>query len=96
MNSGSGGLAGMLGCDRNLDPLKITGPSVDKFGKITLLILKISMFKRIEVTEMKIKSYRKKTFQYCLPGALWLGGTAGNFSVGPFQVSLLKPGKYLV
>ena len=47
----------MLGCDRYPGPLNsiITGPSVDKFEKITLLISKISMFKRMQVTEMKIR-----------------------------------------
>ena len=52
----------MLGCDRNPGPLNfiITGPSADKFEKTTLLILKISMFKRIQVTEMKIKSLERK------------------------------------
>ena len=64
----SGGLAGILGCDRNPDPLKITGPSVDKFEKITLLISKISMFKRIQVTEMKIKSLERKYFSIAYQG----------------------------
>ena len=45
----SGGLAGMLSCDRNPGPLKflITGPFVDIFEEITLLFSKISMFRRI-------------------------------------------------
>ena len=64
----SGGLAGILGCDRNPGPLKITGPSVDKFEKITLLVSKISMFKRIQVTEMKIKSLERKYFSIAYQG----------------------------
>ena len=54
----------MLGCDRNPGPLNfiIIGPSVDKFEKITQLISKTSMFKRLQVTEMKIKSLDRKHF----------------------------------
>ena len=68
----------MLGCDRNPGPLNF--------------IITVN-FKDIYVQENtshrnEDKILRKKTFQYCLPGALWLGGTPGNFSVGPFQVSL--------
>ena len=60
----------MLGCDRNPGPLNfiITGPSVDKFEKITLLISKISMFKRIQVTEMKIKTLERKHFNIAYQG----------------------------
>ena len=60
----SGGLAGMPGCDRNPGPLNfiIIGPSVDKFEKITQLISKTSLFKRLQVTEMKIKSLERKHF----------------------------------
>ena len=60
----------MLGRDRNPSPLNfiITEPSVDKFEKITLLISNISMFKRIQVTEMKIKSLERKHFSIAYQG----------------------------
>ena len=60
----------MLGCDRNPGPLDfiITGLSVDKFEKITLSISKISMFKRIQVTEMKIKYLERKHFSIAYQG----------------------------
>ena len=76
----------MLGCDRNPGPLNfiIIGPSVDN------LCSRYLNFKDIYVQEntshrSEDKILRKKTFHYCLPGALWLGGTPGNFSVGPFK-----------
>ena len=60
----SGGLAEMLGCDRNLGPLKfiITGPFVNKFEAITMLLSKISMLRRLQVKEMKVESSERKHF----------------------------------
>ena len=60
----SGGLAGMLSCDRNLGPLNfiITGPFVNKFEDITVLLSKISMLRRLQVKEMKMESSERKHF----------------------------------
>ena len=60
----SGGLAGMLSCDRNLGPLNfiITGPFVNKFEDITVLLSKISMLRRLQVKRNEGGIVRKKTF----------------------------------
>ena len=84
----------MLGCNRNAGPLNfiIAGPSIDKFEKITLLISKISKFKRIQGTEMKIKSLEGKHFSIAYQGSMARWDT-GKFLGWPLSSEFILPRK---